>query len=78
MRREGFELLVSRPTVIEQTIDGERCEPFENVWVEVAEEHLGSIMENLSRRRAQITNMTHHHGSVTVEANAPTARTHRI
>ncbi|MCC5839365.1 MAG: translational GTPase TypA [Opitutales bacterium] len=72
MRREGFELLVSRPTVIEQTIDGERCEPFENVWVEVAEEHLGAIMENLSRRRAQITNMTHHHGSVTVEANAPT------
>ena len=72
MRREGYEVLVSRPTVIELEQDGVRCEPFENLWVEVLEEHLGGVMENLARRRGQITNISHHRGSVTVEANIPT------
>ena len=44
MRREGFELLVSRPTVLYKEIDGTRCEPFEQVWVEVPEEQLGGLV----------------------------------
>ncbi len=72
MRREGYELLVSRPTVILREIDGERHEPFETLWVEVPEEHLGGVMENLARRRGQISNIEHHRGGVTVEATIPT------
>jgi len=72
MRREGFEVLVSRPTVLYKEIDGTRCEPFEQVWVEVPEEQLGGVMENLSKRKAKVTNMEHHNAGVTVEAEAPT------
>jgi GTP-binding protein len=72
MRREGFEVLVSRPTVLYKEIDGTRCEPFEQVWVEVPEDQLGGVMENLSKRKAKVTNMEHHNAGVTVEAEAPT------
>ncbi|MFW5883178.1 MAG: translational GTPase TypA [Verrucomicrobiota bacterium] len=72
MRREGYEVLVSRPTVIYRHDEGGRLEPFEKVWIEAPEAELGAVMENLSRRKAKITNMDHHHGSVTVEAEAPT------
>ncbi len=58
MRREGYELLVSRPTVIEKTgPNGERLEPYETVWIEVPDECVGSIMQNLANRKGQITNM---------------------
>lgn len=67
MRREGYEVMVSRPTVLFQEVDGVTCEPFEQVWVEVPETMLGGVMENLSGRKAQITNMEHHHAGVTVE-----------
>lgn len=72
MRREGFEVLVSRPTVLYKEIDGTRCEPFERVWVEVPEDQLGGVMENLSKRKSKVTNMEHHNAGVTVEAEAPT------
>ena len=72
MRREGFELLVSRPTVLYKEIEGTRCEPFEQVWVEVPEEQLGGIMENLAKRKGKVTNMEHHNAGVTVEAEVPT------
>ncbi len=72
MRREGFEVMVSRPTVLFKEIDGTECEPFEQLWVEVPEDMLGSVMENLSNRKAQITNMEHHHAGVTVEAEIST------
>ncbi len=72
MRREGFELLVSRPTVLYKEIDGKRCEPFEQIWVEITEDALGGVMENLSKRKAKITNLEHHNAGVTVEAEAPT------
>ncbi|MCC5807743.1 MAG: translational GTPase TypA [Opitutales bacterium] len=72
MRREGYELLVSRPTVIFREIDGTRHEPFETLWVDVPEDQLGGVMENLARRRGQITNIEHHRGGVTVEAAIPT------
>ena len=57
MRREGFEMLVSRPTVIEKIVDGARHEPFETVWIEVPDECVGSIMQNLANRKGQLTNM---------------------
>jgi len=57
MRREGFELLVSRPTVIEKVVDGQRQEPFETVWIEVPDECVGAIMSNLANRKGQLTNM---------------------
>ncbi len=72
MRREGYEVLVSRPTVIFKVEDGVKQEPFEKLWVDVADEHLGGIMENLSRRRGQITNIHHHKAGVTVDAIIPT------
>ena len=72
MRREGYEVLVSRPMVINRTIDGQICEPYERLYVEVPEEHLGTVMEKLSHRKAKITNMEHHPLGVTVEAEIPT------
>ena len=72
MRREGFEVLVSRPTVLYKEIDGKRCEPFEQVWVETPEEHLGGIMENLAKRKGKVTHMEHHNAGVTVEAEVST------
>jgi GTP-binding protein len=57
MRREGFELGVSRPEVIIREVDGEKQEPFENVTVEVEEIHQGSIMEKLGERKGDLLNM---------------------
>ncbi|MDN3647405.1 translational GTPase TypA [Reinekea marina] len=57
MRREGFELGVSRPEVIQRVVDGKIEEPFETVVIDVEEEHQGSIMEELGLRKAELTNM---------------------
>ena len=57
MRREGFEMGVSRPEVILKEIDGDKCEPYEMVTIEVEEEHQGSIMEKLGDRKGDLTNM---------------------
>lgn len=57
MRREGFELGVSRPEVIIKEIDGEKCEPFETVTIEVEEIHQGSVMEKLGERKGDLLNM---------------------
>ena len=57
MRREGFELGVSRPEVIQREVDGVMQEPFENVVIDIEEEHQGSIMEELGLRKAEMTNM---------------------
>lgn len=72
MRREGFEVLVSRPTVIFKQVDGARHEPFEQLWVETPEDVLGAVLENLAKRKAAIQNLEHHHGTVTVTAELPT------
>ncbi len=72
MRREGYEVLVSRPEVLwKKGPDGEPQEPIEKLFVEVPNEHLGSVMENLSFRKAQITNMAHVGTVVSVEALIP-------
>ncbi|MGV6827023.1 MAG: translational GTPase TypA [bacterium] len=57
MRREGFELAVSRPEVIFREIDGEICEPYEQLTVDVEETHQGNIMEALGERKAQLKDM---------------------
>ncbi len=60
MRREGFELQVSKPEVIIKEIDGVKCEPFEDVTVEVPEEYVGSVIESLGNREGEMINMTTH------------------
>jgi GTP-binding protein len=57
MRREGFELAVSRPRVVLREIDGIACEPYESLSVDVEETHQGAVMEALGVRRGDLTNM---------------------
>ncbi|MGF1872359.1 translational GTPase TypA [Photobacterium indicum] len=57
MRREGFELAVSRPEVIIKTVDGELMEPFEMVTIDVVEEHQGSVMESIGIRKGELKDM---------------------
>jgi len=72
MRREGYEVLVSRPEVLwKKGPNGELLEPIEKLFVEIPNENLGSVMENLSFRKAQITNMNHVGVHVSVEALVP-------
>lgn len=58
MRRENYELLVSRPTVIYKVVDGVKCEPMELVTIDVPEEYVGSVMEKMGYRKAEMTNMS--------------------
>ena len=58
MRREGYELQVSRPEVIIKEIDGVKCEPYEDVQIEVPEESMGAVIEALGLRGAIMQNMT--------------------
>ena len=57
MRREGFELLVSRPKVIFKEIDGVKCEPIERLVVNVPDDSIGTVIEKLGRRKAEMVNM---------------------
>ena len=57
MRREGFELLVSRPKVIFKEIDGVKCEPIEDLVVNVPDDSVGTVIEKLGRRKAEMVNM---------------------
>ena len=57
MRREGFELLVSRPKVIFKEIDGVKCEPIERLVVNVPDDCIGNVIEKLGRRKAEMINM---------------------
>ena len=59
MRREGYELAVSRPQVVVRVVDGERQEPWEQVTVDIEERSQGGVMQALGERGAQMTNMTH-------------------
>ena len=57
MRREGFELAVGKPRVVFREIDGQKCEPYENLTVDVPDDNQGAVMEELGRRRGELTNM---------------------
>ncbi len=58
MRREGFELGISRPEVVQKNVDGEIHEPFEYVVIDVEEPHQGAVMEEMGNRRGELKNMT--------------------
>ncbi|OIR09593.1 GTP-binding protein TypA/BipA [mine drainage metagenome] len=57
MRREGFELAVGKPRVVYKEINGEKCEPYENLSIDLEDENQGAIMEEIGRRRGELTNM---------------------
>ena len=58
MRREGYEFLVSKPEVLFKEIDGKKCEPMEQVIIDVPEEFVGNVIEKLGSRKGEMTNMT--------------------
>jgi GTP-binding protein len=73
MRREGHEVLVSRPEVIyRKDKDGRLLEPIERLFLEIPKDNMGAVLENLSGRKAEITNMNHHGEQVSIEAFVPT------
>ena len=79
MRREGFEVMVSRPEVIYKKDDkGNTLEPFETLYVETPADKLGDILQNLANRKGEITNMNHHANTVSVESNDPDPRPDRL
>jgi len=72
MRREGYELAVSRPQVLTKIVDGEVHEPFEALTVEIEEQHQGAIMEALGGRRAELADMSvDGNGRVRLEYRVP-------
>ena len=79
MRREGYELGVSRPEVIYREIDGEVQEPFEQLTVDVEEQNQGAVMEKLGERGADLQNMIPDgNGRVRMDFHHPVARTNRF
>ena len=72
MRREGHEVLVSRPEVIwKKTHEGQYLEPIETLYLEIPKDSLGPVMENLANRKAEIIHMDHHGEQVSIEAHVP-------
>lgn len=71
MRREGYEFQVSKPEVIYKTIDGVRCEPFENLIVDVPEGCAGSCIDRLSGRKAEMKEMNNAKGRTTMVFHIP-------
>jgi len=57
MRREGFEMAIGKPEVVQKEVDGELQEPYEQVVIDIEDEHQGSVMEEMGNRRAEMTNM---------------------
>ena len=64
MRREGFELEVSKPRVIKKEIDGVMCEPYEELQIDLPDEYVGSVIEALGKREGTMENMVNHGGTV--------------
>ena len=77
MRREGYELAVSRPRVVFQEIDGVRHEPIELLTVDIEEQHQGGVMQALGERKGDLVNMeTDGRGRVRLEYRVPVSYTH--
>jgi len=72
MRREGFEVLVSRPSVIRKEIDGRTCEPYETLYLEVPDDCLGGCMQAVANRKGQVQDMSASNGWTRLEAIIPT------
>jgi GTP-binding protein len=71
MRREGFELQVSKPEVIVKEIDGVKCEPYEDVQIDVPEEYVGTVIEALGNREGIMENMTNQENQVRLNYTMP-------
>ena len=71
MRREGFELSVSKPEVIYREIDGVRCEPIEYLTIDVPEEYQGTVIEKMGKRKAEMTSMQVMEGTNRIEFLIP-------
>ena len=71
MRREGYELQVGKPEVVYREINGQRCEPLENLTIEVPQEFMGTVMESLGTRKAELSNMTEVSGYLRMEFVIP-------
>ena len=71
MRREGFELQVSKPKVIIKEINGKKCEPYEEVFIEAPDECIGSVIESLGFRHGQLENMDSNDGMTKVHYTIP-------
>ena len=79
MRREGFELIVSRPKVIMKEINGVLSEPIEKVVIDAPSETIGSVIEKMGRRKGEMIDMKPGEGDFTrVEFLIPARRTYRI
>ena len=73
MRREGYEVMVSRPEVIfHRAEDGSLLEPLENLYVDLPNENLGDILQSIANRKGEVVSMSHHETRVAVESNIPT------
>ena len=71
MRREGFELQVSKPTVIIKEIDGVKCEPFEDLQMDIPADYVGGVIETLGNREAILENMVNHETQVRINYVIP-------
>ena len=71
MRREGFELQVSKPTVIIKEIDGVKCEPYEDLQMDVPSDYVGGVIETLGNREAVLENMANHEDQVRLNYVVP-------
>jgi len=72
MRREGFEMAVGKPRVVYKEINGEKCEPYENLTIDLEDETQGAVMEEIGRRRGELTNMeSDGHGRTRLEYHIP-------
>src|SRR5438874_1168914 len=73
MRREGYELMVSRPEVIfRRDTEGNLLEPIENLYVEIPNDNVGDVMQSLAGRKGEVVGMDHHTNRVSIEAVIPT------
>ena len=73
MRREGYELQVGQPQVIYKTIDGERCEPIEELMINVPEEFASKMIDMVTRRKGEMTSMLSMGDRVDIEFNVPSS-----
>ena len=71
MRREGYEFAVSKPEVIYKTINGEHCEPYENLIIDVPDDYAGGAIERLSARKAQMKDMRQSKGRTILTFHIP-------
>jgi GTP-binding protein len=71
MRREGFEMSVSKPEVIYREIDGKKCEPIEHLTIDVPEEYQGTVIEKLGTRKAEMLSMVPMDGTNRIEFKIP-------